>query len=296
MKNRFLGLHWKEHLIYAALLVAAGWFFQHKATEQARLYGIMEGVFPLAAQDISTRQNGYLMGRINREADAYRSDSGETYRVSAKGIQKWVEISGLELERIAGISDVEDQRKELAPLLEQFTHLSDTVLLACDSDSAIGQQLRKIFPDEFWDMAAEYLPRAEQPELARLANTLRLRAGLAANAGLRYCFARVRAHWAGSEDKIRYAHLPVLTARRPCPRVGELFEAEIYLDRYFPEQDFESMINGRRYVSDSGLVQFEQRFTYPGKHKVRAWVDDPDIPEDMKFLFKWEFEVEVWPR
>ncbi|MBL7797570.1 MAG: hypothetical protein JNJ90_13825 [Saprospiraceae bacterium] len=259
MKKRFLGLGWKEHLIYAVLLLATGWLFQHKTTEQARLHGIMEEVFPLAAQAISTRQNERLMQHINREADYYRSDRRESYRARAKDIQKWVEISSLELKRIAETPDVEFQRKELVPLLEQLSHLPDSILQACDSDSAIGQRLRQIYPEEFWDMTAQYLPRAEQPELVRLANALRVRVGLAANAGLRYCFSRVR------DYAIRYAHIPVLNTRHPCPRVGEMFEAEINFVGYIADPDFEVEINGRPVVSDNGLVHFETRFTRPGK-------------------------------
>jgi hypothetical protein len=290
MKKRFLGLDWKEHLIYAVLLLATGWFFQHKTTEQARLHGIMEAVFPLAAQAISTRQNERLMQHINREADYYRSDRRESYRARAKDIQKWVEISSLELERIAETPDVEFQRKELVHLLEQLSRLPDSILLACDSDSAVGQRLRQIYPDQFWDMAAEYLPRAEQPELARLANALRVRTGLAANVGLRYCFSRVRDH------EIRYAHIPVLEARQSCPRVGELFEAEIYLDNYLTDPNFDVEINDRPVVSDNGLVHFEQRFTHSGKHKIKARFVRPLNEEGAKFLYEREFEVEVWPR
>ncbi len=294
MKKRLLGLDWKEHVIYATLLLATGWFFQHKTTEQARLNGIMEEVFPLAAQAISNRQDRNPLNYIYLGTDQDHSDRGETYRMRAKSIQIWVKISGLELERAAGILDVEYQRKELAPLLEQLPHLHDSILLVCDSDSAIGQRLRKIFPDEFWDMAAEQLPKAEQPELARLANALRVRAELAANAGLQYCFSRI--YDFDYDYKKRYAHLPVLTARQPCPRVGELFEAEIYLDRYFTEQDFEIMINGRRYVSDNGVMQFEERFARPGKHKIKARFVSPLNEEGAKFDFEREFEVEVWPR
>lgn len=281
MKKRFLGLDWKEHLLYILLLLAVGWFFNRKTTEQARLHDTMEAVFPVAAQAISYM---HLMERIHQNADYYRSERRETYRTRAMAIRTWVESTGAALERIAGMQDVKDQRKELAPVLEQLVHLPDSILLVCDSDSAIGQQLRKILPDEIWSIAAEYLPKAEQPELARLANALRIRMDLAVNAGLRYIFLQVK------EDEIQYAYLPVLTMHQPCPSVGELFEVEIHLDRYFTERDFEIMINGRRYVSDRGLVHFAQRFERPGKHKIRVhrelpWGGDED-----------EFEVEVQPR
>jgi len=290
MKKRFLGLGWKEHLIYAVLLLATGWFFQHKTTEQARLHGIMEEVFPLAAQTITSWQNSRLMQHINREADYYRSDRRESYRARAKDIQKWVEISSLELECIAETPDVEFQRKELVHLLEQLSRLPDSILVACDSDSTIRQRLRRIFPDQFWDMAAQYLPRAEQPELARLANALRIRAELAANAGLRYCFSRVRNY------EIRYAHIPIFHAYGPCPKVGDLFQAEIHLDSYIADPDFEVEINGRPVISDNGLVHFEQRFTRPGEHKIRARFVRLQNEEGAKFDFEREFEVEVGSR
>jgi len=290
MKKRFLGLGWKEHLIYAALLLSTGWFLHHKTLEQARLHGIMEGVFPLAAQTINSWQNSMLMQQIHREADYYRSDRRETYRTHAKAIQKWVKILSIDLERIAEMSDVENQCEELAPLLEQLSHLPDSILIACDSDSAIGQQLAQIFPDEVWDMSAQYLPRAEQSELARLANSLRVRVGLGANVGLRYCFSRVR------DYAIQYAHIPVLAMHQLCPKVGELFEAEINFAGYIADPDFEVEINGLPVVSDNGLVHFEQRFTRPGKHKIRARFVRPVYEDGAKFLYEQEFEVEAGPK
>lgn len=290
MKKRFLGLDWKEHLIYTALLLATCCFFRHKTTEQARLHGIMEEVFPLGAQAISTRQNSMLMQQILREADYYRSDRRETYRTRALAVQLWVKSAEAELERIVGAPEVNFQRKELVPFLEQLSHLSDSILITCDSDSVVGQRLRRIFPDEFWDMTAQYLPRAKQPELARLANSLRVLTGLAENVGLRYCFSRVR------DYAIRYAHIPVLNTRHPCPRVGEMFEAEINFVGYIADPDFEVEINGRPVVSDNGLVHFETRFTRPGKHKVKARFVRPENEEGAKFQYEGEFEVEVWPR
>jgi len=291
MKKQILGLDWKEHLLYILVLLTVGWFFQQKTTELGRLHDTMEAVFPLAAQTIIPRHNSMLMERIHREANyLYGPGERELYRTHAKAIQTWAESAGAALERIAGMRDVKDQRKELASLLEQLSHLSDSILLACDSDSAVEQQLRKIFPDEFWSMAAAFIPKAEQSELARLANILHLRAGLAANAGLRYCFSKVR------EYAIQYAYLPVLETRQSCPRVGEMFEAEVYLVSYIADPALKVEINGQPVVSDNGLVHFERRFDRPGKHQIKARFVRPMNEEGEKRLYEREFDVEVQPR
>lgn len=291
MKKQILGLDWKEHLLYILLLLTVGWFFQQKTTELDRLHDTMEAVFPLAAQTIIPRHNSMLMERIQREADhLYGPVERGLYRARAKAIQTLVERTKDDFKRIAESPDKEYQRKELASLLEQLSHLPDSILLACDSDSTVGQKMRKTFPDAFWGIATAYLPQAEQSELARLANVLHLRAGLAANDGLRYCFSKVR------EYAIQYAYLPVLETRQSCPRVGEMFEAEIYLAGYIAEPDFEVEINGQPVVADNGLVHFEQRFTRPGKHKIKARFVRPMNEEGEKRLYEREFEVEVGPR
>ncbi len=281
MKARIFNQHWPTHLFYLLLLGGLIWYYQNQLEQERRAQQLFGETIKLAIPYL----DGYsrnLHDEIEKNAAAYLSDENRKYRVFADSARKAHAhfVSRFEQESGSISKDLPIALKALADTLNRVSDDDPTV--AFHIENAI---LKRDFLTALKPGAALALL---DPEYQKAVLTLRTRSSELAV--LEYGAQKTGG---GCEFDL---HQPAMNYSFLNPKVGELFQADVYLSNYFsyPEGKMEITVDGDTLPIREGLANFKRRFASAGRHRLEVQINLQVGPEKLNYTKL--FEVNVLPR
>ncbi|MCB0533390.1 MAG: hypothetical protein KDD14_14405 [Saprospiraceae bacterium] len=277
MKSRLSHQPWLLHLIYLLLLGGFIGYYQNQL-EQERLTQKLCGETIKLAMPFLDGYSRYLHDEIEKNAAAYLNDHTWKYRVFADSAQKAHAHFVSRLDQESGSIS-----KGLPSALKA---LADTLNRVSDDDPAVAFHIENAILKR--DFMTALKPGALALEYQKA--VLMLRARSSELAVLEYGEQKTGG---GCGFDV---HLPAMNYSYLNPKVGELFQAEVYLSNYFsdPQGNMEITVDGDTLSIREGLAHYKRRFPSAGRHTLEVQINLQVGPEIQTYTKL--FEVNVLPR
>lgn len=287
MTKKRLLRHWKGHLLHGLVLAGGFFYFCLQVIYQKEMIKAA-GASASATLSFIEEENEYLLSRI--------------YPLHPRYFEKKNNISRRINWNKALLDSISLNLISTTSLKPAFLLLADSLRIWSDFDTATVQKIESALqhPDMILlELAWSHILPKNDGTSTDLANLLKLRMQLAANASLRYC------HWM-TEPVNTYPEplvRPVVWSYAPPPRVGRPFHVEAFATALIPlEKGMTIRINGREYPVVKGAARYKNIFPKPGRYTFKVEIEAPphsvplykiDSITIEKRLFEKEFEVWV---
>jgi hypothetical protein len=244
------------HLFYWTILLACAGYFRHSAAVSKQEFNFLSGVTDEVMAAVK-RENRQMRRHINSAARAYRTNQVIAFNLHL--------ADSLLLQPIAGI---EHRSILISHLAELTTQTPEQI-----------KYLENSLPEAKQNRASRAYPYISAQNNA-------LRYQLTLGHMLRYYTLKC----SGDEGIVCFSTDVGASNSTFCPRVGELFQTDIFLSDYSGLQyDYVLRVNNREIPIVQGRAHFEQTFPAPGVYPlaIRAdfWQVDRDTLTSVEKIF-----------
>lgn len=293
-----------RHLPYWIVIFGlAGWIVWERVHDRSRLLNEATVKTMVAARQIVNKQCAQTKSEINNLAGAYPNEKKAEFDLKARHADQMVDKFNDQLDavksQLLNAKSARPGQNVLHPaqitwLQKETSLLRDSLILLLNNDPRITLSipdflLSDTFSKENWLPA--FLSTANQDEAALALENIMTRTEEAKLIVLDYFSSQ-----GCIIDIVFDAYTPIISTKNAAPKVGELYEADIFLATYTSQPDnIRIQVNDRELSVKDGVAHFSYRCTEPGE-KLKTVIIQTKNPltQEVKAYVK-DFSIRVLP-
>jgi hypothetical protein len=296
MKNRTF-FAW--HLGYLTIIAALVGCSIHRHDREKNLRNFLHLTLIQARHNAADSRSG-LYDQIQNTIGAFSSPTNLQIRQQvqeADSLRRQFQTlvnSCIEVSDVPGLRNME--RPIVAPLsAEKIRHLQEAAdsiqkkYKALVDTQIIGTGLMKYTPCHFPNWLAGYLKTANVEEMTAVLSSIYLQADLAENVVLNHLASTM------SDGSDFMTFEPVLNATNSTPRMGDWYEASVFLAHRFAPEGLKIKVNGQELPVEDGAAHISRQFDKPGINTFRVEIDLISPLDNTTKTYTRNYQVEVLP-
>ncbi len=283
------------HLPYWVIILGlVGWIVWEKVNYKGKWLNEVSIETLKSAQSSIQNQNLLQRDEIKKSARAYPSPRNIQLDSSSEQTIQMVErfhdlIQNLASESVSGEKPFTSKQADV--LLQKAITLQDSFLFLGNYNPVLKKAIPDLLLGLPQNQIGEFLVGSKNDFLLLTLQNIQARAEICKSSLLIFFSEHL-----GKDLHSGYSFQPAASVENPAPKIGELYEADIFLGAYSTRADnIRIYINGKEMKVRDGLAHFQRRYDTPGEkaYEVKVLVTDPFTKEEKEY--NKEFRLNVLP-
>jgi len=265
----------KIHFSYMAIIVALIAYHIYARRPDIAVVAFTEGTLTFS-KTILEKDIANMVSDINKAVGDYPSPQSIHYQMFADSLITFHTV--LVKDSTAFTDNGYEAGKVVAQARYAFTYFSD-------KDANVAQEINTLLPN---DLSFELFQQNMSPSQLRLQTEIRML--LAVKVVLRYLMLKTSYNLI-----ICFAKRPEMSSGNWAPKVGESFNAEVFMQTYETSiyENQTMRVDGMPLEVKDGMAIFQKRYNSPGLKKILVEIEDKNLLTGQTEVYKKEFSVRV---